>query len=134
MRAAAALAVLLASPAAAQDVQFRSPSGNIHCLIFAGDGDWQGARCDILAVDRVTLPRPADCELDWGHAYEVPRRGAAVPVCAGDTVANPGAPVLDYGQSLGLGGITCTSERSGMTCRNAEGAGFTLARARQFVF
>jgi hypothetical protein len=64
----------------------------------------------------------------------VPRRGQAVPVCAGDTVATPGAPILDYGRSYAAGGITCRSERSGMTCTNAQGSGFSLSRARQRLF
>jgi hypothetical protein len=127
--------VLWASAAAAQDmVFFQAPSGNIHCMIFVGDGDWQGARSDILQAELSYALRPADCDLDWGHAFEVPRRGASYPVCAGDTVASPDAPVLDYGRSYSLGGITCSSEKSGMTCTNAEGHGFTLRRASQRLF
>ncbi len=126
---------LWAGAAAAQDmVQFQSPTGNIHCLMLAGDGDWQGVRCDILEAELSYTLRPVDCDLDWGHAFEVPRRGGATPVCAGDTVADPGAPVLDYGRSYSRGGMTCTSEKTGMTCLNAQGSGFTLSRARQRVF
>lgn len=131
------LAVLaLAAPAAAQDtVFFRSPSGNIHCMIFQGDGDWQGARCDIFEVNTLSFARrPADCDLDWGRAFEVGRGGAGAPVCAGDTVATPDAPVLGYGGSLSGGGVTCTSEKTGMTCTNRHGHGFTVAKARQRVF
>jgi hypothetical protein len=78
--------------------------------------------------------RPADCELDWGGAFEVAIRGRAAPVCAGDTVAMPGAPILDYGRSVTAGGITCTSAQSGMTCVNLDGRGFKVARARQSLF
>jgi hypothetical protein len=131
----AVIAGLGVQPAAAQDqAQFRSPTGNIHCFMFAGDGDWWGARCDILEATRSFAVPPADCDLDWGHAFEVPARGAAGPVCAGDTVADPGAPVLGYGRSVSIGGVICTSEQTGMTCQNRQGHGFSLSRARQRVF
>ncbi|MFN6977230.1 MAG: DUF6636 domain-containing protein [Gemmobacter sp.] len=128
-------AILWAGSSAAQDmVQFRSPTGNIHCMIFGGSFDWHGARCDILEADLSFGRRPRDCDLDWGHAFEVPARGPAAPVCAGDTVADRGNPVLAYGRSVTLGGVSCISAQSGMTCTNADGRGFTLARARQRVF
>lgn len=130
------LALVLSAPAAAQEmILFRSPSGNIHCMIFQGDGDWQGARCDVLELTGMSYPvPPADCALDWGHAFEVGRSGPGAPVCAGDTVASPHGPVLGYGQSVSGGGVTCTSERTGMTCVNRQGHGFTVAKARQQVF
>ncbi len=123
------------APVAAQDLmQFRAPSGNIHCLLFAGDGDWWGARCDILEASLSYPFPPADCDLDWGHAFEVPSQGMAGPVCAGDTVADPSSFVLGYGASVSLGGVVCTSAQTGMTCINRQGHGFTLARAAQRVF
>jgi hypothetical protein len=57
-----------------------------------------------------------------------------MPICAGDTVMDPNAAVLDYGHSVVSDGITCTSAKSGMTCKNAEGHGFTVARAKQQAF
>lgn len=126
----------LAAPAAAQDViLFQSPSRNIHCMIFQGDGDWQGVRCDVLEMTGVSYPvPPADCDLDWGHGFEVGRTGPGAPVCAGDTVASPDGPVLGYGQTVSGGGVTCISEQTGMTCTNRQGHGFTVAKARQRVF
>jgi hypothetical protein len=122
-----------ALPAAAQEeVWFRSPTGNIHCAIFAGD--WTVARCDLAEFTPSFPLRPADCDLDWGFAFEVAIRGPAGPVCAGDTVRDPASPILDYGRSVKMGGITCTSERTGMTCVNLDGHGFSVARARQSVF
>lgn len=126
------LVLCFASPVAAQEeVYFRSPTGNISCGIWAGD--WTTARCDLRQFTP-SFARPADCDLDWGYAFEVAIRGPAMPICAGDTVAVPGAPVLDYGRSVTLGGISCTSQQSGMTCVNMDGHGFTVARARQSLF
>ena len=110
---------------------FQSPTGNIHCMI--ATGDWTGARCD-PGDAVVTYARPADCDLDWGQAFEVGARGPGYPVCAGDTVASPDSPVLPYGGAVALGGITCRSERTGMTCTNRAGHGFSVARRTQRVF
>ena len=115
----------------AQEISFRSPTGNIHCMIFTGS--YSGARCD-LSKFTPTYIRPSDCDLDWGFAFEVGSTGPGAPLCAGDTVIHPGAAVLDYGHSVTRGGVTCTSERTGMTCRNTQGHGFTVARGRQQAF
>jgi hypothetical protein len=127
----AVLLCLCAHAVPAQEVFFQSPSGNIQCAIF--DGTAPVARCDIGDCTS-SFARPGDCDLDWGYAFEVGASGPGYPLCAGDTVAVPGARVLGYGQSVSLGGITCTSAQTGMTCRNAGGGGFALSKARQRVF
>jgi len=124
-------ASLITAPAMAQDVSFRSPTGNIHCMIFTGS--YTGARCD-LSQFTSSYKRPADCDLDWGYAFEVGASGRGEPLCAGDTVKDPKAAVLDYGHSVSAGGLTCTSARTGMTCKNVAGHGFTVAKARQKAF
>jgi hypothetical protein len=124
---------LLAAPAAAQDMlDFQAPSGNIFCLMIAGpDG---GARCDMRELTPSFKTPPADCDLDYGSFFWIGATGPAYPACAGDTVMNPRAPVLDYGKAVKLGKVTCSAEKSGVTCKNAEGHGFTLSRAKQKVF
>ena len=47
---------------------------------------------------------------------------------------DPRNPVLDYGQAVSLGGISCVSAKTGMTCTNAAGHGFSVAKARQKLF
>lgn len=136
--AAAAMSLLLflaAAAAPAQDIAIRSPSGNIHCLISAKThGQAAGeVRCDLADV-APTLPRPRDCTLDWGGAYGVGTTGPAAALCVGDTIRDPEARVLGYGQSVRRAGITCTSAKDGVTCRNAEGHGFTVSRLRQRIF
>jgi hypothetical protein len=123
--------LVIATPAAAQDyTTFQAPSGNIHCLI-----DSYGARCDILQATYSFTKRPADCDLDYGGAFYIEPRGRKGGVaCVGDTVADPGNAVLGYGSTIAADGITCSSERSGITCVNAAGHGFTVARAQQTVF
>jgi len=113
---------------------FRSPTGNIHCQFFAVDGD-AVIRCDLRQVSNRSLPRPRSCDLEWGQAFEISGRAMrGTPLCYGDTVQDERLPVLPYGQSWQRAGLTCISEQSGVSCRNARGHGFTLSRAAQSVF
>jgi len=133
MRAIALVAMLVsAAPAAAQNTLFfRSPTGNIHCMILSSS-DLE-ARCDLREAIPSYAPR-ADCEQDYGYAFAVGSVGPGRPLCAGDSVVMTGSPVLAYGRSVSQGGFTCRSERTGMTCVNRQGHGFSVARAQQRVF
>src|SRR5690606_18190859 len=84
--------IMVCGLALAQEISFRSPTGNIHCMIFSGVH--AGARCD-LATFTPSYPRPHDCDLDWGFGFEVGVTGPGTPICAGDTVRTQNAPVLD---------------------------------------
>lgn len=128
----ACVLVLAAAPAAAQEmIQFHSPSGNIHCMIWLPDTPH--ARCDIFE-STPSFPAPRDCDLDWGTAFGVGPTGRGEPWCVGDTVYSAEGMVLPYGRSVSLGPFTCSSAETGMTCVNRQGGGFTVARAAQRVF
>jgi hypothetical protein len=107
---------------------FKSPSGNIGCLIGSGS-----VRCDVRDNDW-RAPRPAGCPAisDYGQGATV-FHGKATIVCAGDTVLAPNASVLAYGRSKTVGPVTCTSRRSGMTCRRGR-HGFFVSKARYRLF
>jgi hypothetical protein len=124
----------LAAPAHAQSgpTGFQSPSKNIACQYF--DYDKQNTlRCDIRAME--TKPqRPADCDLDYGGAFEMNAKGPAVRLCHGDTVMDGSLPVLGYGEVWQRGGFTCKSEQAGVTCFNTDRRGFSLARGKQEIF
>ena len=119
-----AAATLWAAPAVAQDLaHFRSPSGNVGCVL---DVDY--VRCDISERDWAPPARPADCEFDYGQGLQMGVGEPATFVCAGDTTLG-GAEVLDYGQSIARGSLSCTSAESGMSCRDdATGTGFSISR------
>lgn len=128
--------VLLAAAglAQAQDrpIGFLTPSKNIVCQFYTDNG--QGMlRCDIMNMENRPR-RPADCELDYGHAFEMSAKGNAGRICAGDTVMDASLPVLAYGEIWQRGGFTCRSEQTGLTCFNAMQRGFSLARGKQEVF
>lgn len=135
LRSLAALALLAAASSAhAQDrpIGFLTPSKNIVCQ-FMTDNGLGVLRCDIMNTE--TRPRrPADCDLDYGHAFEMDAKGTAARICAGDTVMDPSLPILAYGQVWQRAGFTCRSEQTGLTCFNAMQHGFSLARAKQEVF
>lgn len=114
---------------------FHTPSGNIHCALIEGDEGGM-ADCEIIRIERFTLPlkRPASCDLDWGNRFELSEdQGPAMP-CYGDTVRDSASRILDYGDSMKAANITCTSEKSGLTCTDSSGHGFTLSKSRQSFF
>lgn len=128
------VALSLASPAMAEDyIGFRSPTGNIHCAIYSWDGGAE-AHCDLAELTPSYTTRPAGCDLDWGQSFAVDTFGKGVLACVGDTVRSPSNPVLGYGQAVSLGGISCVSAKTGMTCTNGDGHGFSVAKARQKLF
>jgi hypothetical protein len=123
--AAAVLLALGAAPASARLVMFSSPSHNIGCAMTT-----RFARCDIENRDWSAPRKPRSCRLDWGFGLEIGKSGRAGFVCAGDTTIDPRGRVLAYGTQQIMGRYTCSSRRSGMTCRNrGTGNGFRIARA-----
>lgn len=133
--AAPVLALLaLSGPVAAQDsLGFQSPTGNIHCSIYTWTGSAE-VRCDLREYTASYSRRPPGCDLDWGMAFVVGASGPGVLGCVGDTMIDPGNPVLPYGEAVSLGGISCVSAKTGITCTNGEGHGFSVARAKQKLF
>lgn len=132
--AALASALFWGSPALADDyVSFQSPTGNIHCAIFAWDNTSE-ARCDLVELVPSYTKSPPGCELDWGFAFTVGKAGKATLGCVGDTMVDPGNTVLPYGEAVSYGGISCVSAKTGVTCTNAEGHGFSVAKAKQRLY
>jgi hypothetical protein len=123
--AAVALTVVSTGPASGGRTtdlstrKFQTPSRNISCRV---DGI---LRCDIRSGLK---PEPKkDCELDWTGLI-MRKEGRAKPNCAGDTVADQNAPVLEYGQHWERSGRRCVSRESGLYCTNAGGWHFKLSR------
>jgi hypothetical protein len=126
---AAVLAAVLPGRAGAATAYFETPSRNIACGWFSGLGG--SLRCEIRSLLRPMPPRPVSCDVDWGYGLAMGRTGRANVLCAGDTVRRTGAVrILAYGTTWRRGGFTCTSARTGLTCRNASGRGFFLSRER----
>jgi hypothetical protein len=129
-----AVGVAPAEPAAqpSVNVKFRLPSGNIGCSGFVGAaGRPSYLRCDILSGLK-PQPRQA-CELDW-TGYAIRPTGRARAVCAGDTAYDNRARILRYDSTWRQGPFVCGSGRMGLRCKNREGRGFVLSRARSYAF
>ena len=105
---------------------FQMPSRNIGCALTEGV-----LRCDILSGLR---PEPAKrCQLDWVGLVLAPD-GPAKPTCAGDTVYEAGAPILEYGGMWHGGSIWCESRRSGLSCFDPRSErAFDLSRESWFA-
>ena len=126
---------LLAGAAHAEGsgIGLQTPSKNIGCQFFATDGR-ATLRCDILETSAAMPPRPADCEGEWGHSFEMEVKGTVARICAGDTIIDPSLPLLPYGEVWQAGGFTCRSDEAGLTCFNAVQHGFSLSRSTLKVF
>jgi hypothetical protein len=121
------LGIVLVAPLpvdAANPVQFRSPTGNIGCAYFNSQ-----LRCDVRDGLVPKPPRPAGCPsfTDYGQGLNLSARGTARVVCAGDTALGAQA-VMPYDTTWHRGSISCTMRTTGLTCRNASGHGFHVAR------
>ena len=111
---------------------FHSPTGNIGCVVASGV-----ARCDVKQRTWSPPPRPPSCpsEVDFGQGLEVGKSGPGRFVCAGDTALDPTAPVLPYGTASEVGGFSCVSRSTGMTCTNrTSGHGFFISRIDDKTF
>jgi len=130
LTAALSALALVGAGAAQALVQFKSPSGNIGCVLAKRDG----VRCDIRAKEWSAPPKPSWCDVDWGGGVQVGRRKRASFVCAGDTVLGADR-TLAYGSSIRRGRFECFSRRTGMRCVNHRSRhGFRLSRQRLRLF
>lgn len=101
---------------------FQLPSGNIACAMTTDK-----VTCTIANKTFAPPPR-TDCKDDTGgHTVVLGANGVAVP-CT--DAARPGAevPTLNYGGKSTVGPYVCTSATNGVTCVDASGKGFRLAR------
>jgi hypothetical protein len=124
---------LIAGISAADGFGFMSPSGNIYCNGYISDG----GRIDCSIINRqgpTALARPSSCTQSWGHTYSVEGRGQARMTCSRVPGPVNYTDIATYGLTAQFGDITCTSESTGLTCRNAAGHGFFLSRRQQNVF
>lgn len=116
-----------------KDVFFQTPSGNISCAIFGDGGGF--VRCDMQQLKQTFVDKPSDCDLDWGAVFGIAGEAkVGEVVCHGDTLFGTSPMKLEYGRSVQAFGFICQSEKTGLTCKNAAGHGFTLSKARQKLF
>ncbi len=125
-------------PADVQFTHFASPSGNIACVITSsGDGALvaRSVRCDVNERNWSPPPRPASCNLDYGHGVVLDVDEGAQLICAGDTTLGRHSEPLAYGDAITAGPLRCESAESGITCRDGDsGRGFSISREAYQLF
>ncbi|HKP92110.1 MAG TPA: DUF6636 domain-containing protein [Thermoleophilaceae bacterium] len=111
---------------------FEMPSKRIGC---AATTSPTTLRCDTAFPTRFSRSGRT-CEFgDFGQAFMLRRSGRGRPICAGDTVLSATDPrTIPYGSTWLLGPYSCTSRKTGLTCRNPEGHGIALSLEEQRVF
>jgi hypothetical protein len=113
---------------------FRTPSGNIACVMSDAGGTPLTARCDIGSRTWKAPKKPKDCELDYGNGVIVEDGKKARFTCAGDTILHQGRE-LPYGQKVRLGVLVCDIETAGVTCTNdVSEHGFFLSKQSVRLF
>jgi hypothetical protein len=136
LAAAAAIAAgTFAAPASARITFFQSPAKNIHCVYLSAPGAPQAAvRCDTDFATRFRR-RPANCEFDFGRAFQVTSRGHGRAICVSDSANSPSARKLVVGVERSFGSFTCKAPgRTSVRCTSTRGHGFLLAPSRQLVY
>lgn len=136
MRLLTTLLLLAASPVMADVSPFKTPSGNIECTIAEAVDAPSDLRCVIFERSGPPArPRPAGCDGAWGHIFVLLDVGEVRMDCGAPGRPNtaPGVDVAAYGQKADWGGMSCTSSAAGLECRNSDGNGFFLSRARQTI-
>jgi hypothetical protein len=125
----AALCMTVATCAASDFGQFRTPSGKIGCGY-----DNNTLRCDVDGGVKPLPPQPKSCEFDWGQGFWLRPKGPAAIVCAGDTARNNASLVVRYGTTWRRGSFACNSSPNGLRCTNADHHGFFISKGEAYRF
>jgi len=106
---------------------FVSPSKNLWCgFITVLDGLVTGCQA------AVTVNNLPDCDapmITSSPAIQIQTGQPVAGYCLSQGVFNAGKRVLQYGEQITVGAVTCTSRRSGITCvERPSGRGFKASR------
>lgn len=132
----ALLLLMVGTSSAIADVwTFETPSENIQCSVGEDFDVLSDISCTIIERHgQPAAPRPVDCELDWGHSFYMKETGSVEMLCEKLSRDKGGFDRAEYGVTGEFGGFVCHSSRKGLECRNRDGHGFFLSRARQTIF
>ena len=114
-----------------------TPSGNIRCLFVpSSNGGAANLLCNIHRSDYGTALQnrciSPPIGLDW-HGFRLGKHRRGEVVCTGGILYAVGRQVphyvpLPYGRTWRRGPFTCTSQVTGLTCRNLDGHGLFISR------
>lgn len=110
---------------------FKTPSGNIECVVGTSD-EYQVVEkvldCTIFSVTNDT----DNCGINSPRIitiYSTGTDGTSLS-CAGQRSSKK-LPTVDYGKTWQSGEFSCSVEKSGVACKNQDGAELFLSKARQ---
>jgi hypothetical protein len=111
--------------------EFKSPSGNIGCILSA-----KFVRCDIREHSYSNPPKPHPCHGDYdGNVVGLDTSHSARISCASDSALDPAYPVLAYRDRIYNRRFRCASKTKGMRCVNLRSKhGFFISRADLRLF
>lgn len=125
---------------------FVSPSKNISCImdpeVATADLDPPFPTFTIACLVRQhswpSDPRPVYevCpeSVSWAEdVVAIYKDGVSAGTCTGDNPTEPASEVLPYGESLQVGGLTCSSAETGITCADANLGGQFTVSTNDFV-
>ena len=129
----AALATTAAAASATILPGFRSPSGNISCLLVPGPP--RNVQCQIAKAGysgKLQARCHAGGGVDW-HGFTLTAGKPATIVCSGGILYDPATErpryvTLPYGASWRHGVFTCLSRITGVTCTSKTGHGLFVSR------
>jgi len=119
----ATLAFAPVASAVGMESGFTTPSGNIACEADLNENGTRALHCVLFSASGTRGEK----------TWSMRPRGRAIVRYVQANVATE-TPTLRYGKTWRWHGITCTSRKSGLTCRNTAGHGWFLSRQRQRIF
>ncbi len=138
------LTLFALAPGLGMAAGFSSPSGNIICWSWPDDNN---VSCMISEQHwhkdtTANIPSEPDCGLDEAYVFSVGPTGTAQGnlECFADVFWDYEATqsILPYGSgyrfNVNDAYVVCQSGRTGVTCQNQDGHGFTLRRAKYSIF
>jgi hypothetical protein len=118
-------------PAEEEYAGFVTPTGATVCDVYGGERvvchvsqrTWRATPYDEAAEGPCEGDEAGEVVLDPG------REGRTMTTCRSDALG--GGPVLGYGDTLRMGSVECTAQRTGVSCRSTDtGHGFEVGRER----
>ena len=114
---------------------FRSPSGNIKCLVIRGTPATllcTIGRADYAKTLQARCLGPAGAGVDW-HGFLLPAARKGAVSCSGGALYNPATQhpayvTLAYGKTWRHKMFGCTSAIDGVNCSNPSGHGMFISR------
>lgn len=113
---------------------FTTPTGNITCNLSPSDPNLgPNVSCDIATHTYPTpVMPPAFCVGEYGLRMGVNPLAGPLVECRSDPLSKA-TTVLNYGQSITVGAVSCLSTKSGVRCELSNDRGFIISKAELVV-